>query len=98
MAENLAHAPVFLEFFMSTLSFPRIALAFVVLIVLGLGGAFLKLGMNPPLPVQTMVHKDLPGTQFAATTADSAPAMPGAAPAKPMPAMPEPVAAPTLQH
>ncbi|GBR14179.1 hypothetical protein [Asaia spathodeae] len=78
---------------MSTLSFPRIALALLVLLVLGLGGAFLKLGMNPPLPVQTIVHKELPGTQFAATQTQ---AMPQAG--QPLPAMPEPVAAPTLQH
>ncbi|GAB6853690.1 hypothetical protein [Asaia astilbis] len=76
---------------MSSLSFPRIALAVLLLIVLGLGGAFLKLGMNPPLPVQVIVHKDLPGTQFAATQQ-----APQAAVA--LPAMPEPVAAPTLQH
>lgn len=80
---------------MSTLSFPRIALALLVLLVLGLGGAFLKLGMNPPLPVQTIVHKELPGTQFAATQTQVQ-AAPQAV--QPLPAMPEPVAAPTLQH
>ncbi|WP_025886333.1 hypothetical protein [Asaia prunellae] len=78
---------------MSTLSFPRIALALLLLIVLGLGGAFLKLGMNPPLPVQTIVHKDLPGTQFAATQQQSV-----SQSGQTLPAMPEPVAAPTLQH
>lgn len=78
---------------MSTLSFPRIALALLVLLVLGLGGAFLKLGMNPPLPVQTIVHKELPGTQFAATQTQATPQA-----GQPLPAMPEPVAAPTLQH
>jgi len=93
---------------MSTLSFPRIALALLVLIVLGLGGVFLKLGMNPPLPVQTIVHKDLPGTQFAASTqAQALPAMPVPAaqgpintgqPAPALPTMPEPKASPTLQH
>ncbi|GBQ92980.1 hypothetical protein [Asaia krungthepensis] len=93
---------------MSTLSFPRIALALLVLIVLGLGGVFLKLGMNPPLPVQTIVHKDLPGTQFAATTqTQTLPTMPASAaqgqvtmgqPAQALPAMPEPKASPTLQH
>lgn len=82
---------------MSTLSLPRIAAALLVLIVLVLGGAFLKLGMNPPLPVQTIVHKDLPGAQFAASTAS--PMVQGATGGMPaLPAMPEPAAAPGLQH
>jgi len=82
---------------MSTLSLPRIAAAVLVLVVLVLGGAFLKLGMNPPLPVQTIVHKDLPGAQFAASTASPATSgTPGAMPA--LPALPEPAAAPGLQH
>lgn len=81
---------------MSTLSLPRIAAAVLVLVVLVLGGAFLKLGMNPPLPVQTIVHKDLPGAQFAASTAGALPQSATATPA--LPALPEPAAAPGLQH
>ncbi|GBQ15557.1 hypothetical protein [Swaminathania salitolerans] len=75
---------------MSNLSFPRIAVALVLLLALGLGGAFLKLGMNPPLPVQTVVHKDLPGARFALSESRQG----GAS----LPAMPEPKAAPMLQQ
>lgn len=82
---------------MSSLSLPRIAAALLVVIVLVLGGAFLKLGMNPPLPVQTIVHKDLPGAQFAASPSAAMPQS-GVSAAPSLPSLPEPAAAPGLQH
>lgn len=41
--------------------------AVAVLLVLGAGGAFLRLGMTATPPAQTMVHKDLSGGAFAAS-------------------------------
>lgn len=50
---------------MSTFSVPKIAAAVAVVLLLALGGGFVKLGMNPPQPEQTLVHKDLPASRFA---------------------------------
>ncbi|MEJ5140956.1 hypothetical protein [Gluconobacter albidus] len=57
---------------------PFIGGAIAVLLVLGAGGAFLRLGMTATPPEQTMVHKDLSGAAFASSTAPQAelPAMP----------------------
>ncbi|AOX19258.1 hypothetical protein [Kozakia baliensis] len=71
---------------MSTLSVPKIAAAVVVVLALVIGGALVKLGLNPPLPEQTTVHKDLPASRFVTENT--------AAPAAALPAMPEPAANP----
>ncbi|MBS1090318.1 hypothetical protein JK208_01655 [Gluconobacter sp. Dm-74] len=57
---------------------PFIGGAVAVLLVLGAGGAFLRLGMTATPPEQTMVHKDLSGAAFASSAAPQAelPAMP----------------------
>ncbi|MBF0876045.1 hypothetical protein HKD21_04170 [Gluconobacter cerevisiae] len=57
---------------------PFIGGAVAVLLVLGAGGAFLRLGMTATPPQQTMVHKDLSGAAFASSAAPQAelPAMP----------------------
>ncbi|MBS1096741.1 hypothetical protein JK191_03975 [Gluconobacter sphaericus] len=76
---------------------PMIGGAVAVLLVLGAGGAFLRLGMTATPPVQTMVHKDLPGGAFAASSAPQAalPAMPPVPATGPMPAaQPAPASAP----
>jgi len=70
---------------------PLIGGAVAVLLVLGVGGAFLRLGMTATPPAQTMVHKDLSGGAFATSTAPQAalPAMP------PVPAI-QPAQAPAV--
>ncbi|WP_225199037.1 hypothetical protein [Gluconobacter oxydans] len=78
---------------------PMIGGAVAVLLVLGAGGAFLRLGMTATPPAQTMVHKDLSGGAFAASTTPQAalPAMPPVPAAGPMPAAqpaPAPATAP----
>lgn len=76
---------------------PMIGGAVAVLLVLGAGGAFLRLGMTATPPAQTMVHKDLSGGAFAgsATPQAALPAMPPVPASGPMPARPAsvPVAA-----
>lgn len=57
---------------------PMIGGAVSVLLILGAGGAFLRLGMTATPPAQTMVHKDLSGAAFVSSAAPQAalPAMP----------------------
>ncbi|KXV07193.1 hypothetical protein AD931_11160 [Gluconobacter oxydans] len=76
---------------------PMIGGAVAVLLVLGAGGAFLRLGMTATPPAQTMVHKDLSGGAFAASATPQAalPAMPPVPAAGPMPAA-QPAPAPAM--
>ncbi|MEJ5154728.1 hypothetical protein WH240_05920 [Gluconobacter wancherniae] len=76
---------------------PLIAGIVILLLVLALGGGFLRLGMNAVPPEQTNVHKVLPASAFASappsSTAASAP-LPAMPPVPTMPAAPGTVATP----
>ncbi|KXV01150.1 hypothetical protein AD929_07885 [Gluconobacter potus] len=71
--------------------------AVAVLLVLGAGGAFLRLGMTATPAAQTMVHKDLSGGAFAASATPqiALPAMPPVPAAGSMPAA-QPAPAPAM--
>ncbi|MBF0857704.1 hypothetical protein HKD24_00535 [Gluconobacter sp. LMG 31484] len=78
---------------------PLIGGAVAVFLVLGVGGAFLRLGMTATPPAQTMVHKDLSGGAFAPSTAPQAalpamPPVPAAQPAQAPAVTPMPASAP----
>lgn len=74
---------------------PMIAGGGLVILAVVLGGGFLRLGMNAVPPEQTQVHKDIPASTFATTSAAPAvlPAMPPV-PAAPVPGVAQPVSAP----